>query len=79
MSMMPKEAPHRVVNDILDGLLNGVKGAGEAITSGLDSLPLGTNGPHRGVDKVLDGLTKAPEDIGEGISEALDLPLQAVK
>ena len=76
---MPSEAPHNVVDKIFDGLLNGIKGAGEAITSGLDSLPLGTNGPHRGVDKVLDGLTKAPEDIGEGISEALDLPLQAVK
>jgi len=49
---MPSEAPHRIADKILDGLLNGAKGAGEAIVAGVDSLPPGNKGPHRGVDAV---------------------------
>lgn len=75
---LPSEAPHRIADKIFDGLLNGVKGAGEAISSGLDALPLGDKGPHRGVDAVLDGVVKAPEDIGEGLCTALDKPLEAI-
>jgi len=76
---MPSEMPHRVADKIFDGLLEGAKGAGEAIASGFDSLPLGNKGPHRGVDDVLDGLIQAPQVIGEGIAKALDKPLEAVR
>jgi len=75
---MPQEAPHRIVDKILDGLLNGARGAGEAIAAGFDSLPLKAKGPHRGVDAVLDGVIQAPEDIGEGVCTALDKPLEAI-
>jgi hypothetical protein len=67
------------VDKILDGLLEGIKGAGEAIANGLDQAPLKSKGPHRGVDALLDGIVDTPKTLGQGIAAALDKPLEAVR
>lgn len=76
---MPSEYPHRIVDKIFDGLLEGIKGAGEAIANGIDQAPLKQKGPHRGIDALLDGLVDTPKTLGQGIATALDKPLEAVR
>jgi hypothetical protein len=68
--------PHRFVGDVLDGVLNSVKGLSESISSTLDKGPLGTRGPHRGVDAIVKGVITGVQSVGEGIATALDKPLR---
>ena len=75
---LPSEAPHRVVDKILDSLIEGIEGAGEAVASGIDQAPLKEKGPHRAVDALLDGVMETPKTLGEGIAKALDKPLEAI-
>lgn len=67
------KGPHRVIGDIVDGLVNGInglgtgvvnaiKGVGESVMGGLDK-PFtgvtGMQGPHRAIDKAAKGVIDA--------------------
>jgi len=71
--------PHRVVDDFLDGLVEGAKSLGETIASALDKGPLATKGVHRAIDRALDGWWSGLREYGEGLSKMLDHPAEAVK
>jgi len=75
---LPTEAPHKIVGQILDGVINSAEGVGDAIIQPLDKLPLGPNGPQAAVNDVLDGLSNGIQTVGNGISDALSSPLQAI-
>ena len=75
---LPTEAPHIVVGQIFDGVINGAEGLGQAIIDPLNKLPLGTNGPQEGLDDIIDGVLNGIKSVGNGISDALDLPLNLV-
>lgn len=68
--------PHRYVDEILDGILNSVKGLSESISTAVDRGPLGTRGPHRGVDAVVKGVITGIQSFGEGVATALDKPIK---
>jgi hypothetical protein len=68
--------PHRFVDEVLDGVLDSVKGLSESISSTLDKGPLGTRGPHRGVDAVVKGIITGLQSFGEGVATALDKPFK---
>jgi len=74
-----KEPPHRVVDKILDSLLEIPKNVSESISSALDKGPLAEKGPHRAVDSVVKAIPTAIQDLGEGVAKALDKPTEAVK
>lgn len=97
---MDRGAPHRAIDGALDGMAggakqvatsigSGLKGAGEAVMSGLDApikMAVDRDGPHRMLDDVLDGNVDAVvgaftqgvmgplQTVGEGIAKALDRP-----
>jgi len=77
---MPRaEAPHRVIDRLLDSALDALKGFGEGIASALDEPPKAVEGPegiHRIVDRVLDGIVEGVKTHGEGIARALDHPVE---
>jgi phage-related protein len=68
--------PHRYVDEVLDGVLNAVKGLSESISAAVDRGPLGTRGPHRGVDAIVKGAITGVQSLGEGVATALDKPLK---
>jgi len=76
---MAGKTPHRVVDEILDGLVEGGKSVGETIADALDKPPEAVNGPegiHRVGDEALDGILSALETGGEGVADALDQPVE---
>jgi len=76
---MPEKAPHRVIDEALDGLVEGGKSLGETIARALDRPPEAVDGPrgiHRVGDEFLDGLLSALKTEGEGIANALDEPVE---
>jgi hypothetical protein len=68
--------PHRYVDEVLDGILDSVKGLSESISAAIDKGPLGTRGPHRGVDAIVKGVITGLQSFGEGVATALDKPLR---
>lgn len=71
--------PHRLVNKVLDGLVEGIKNVGETVSSTLDKPPAEVGGPqgiHRILDRVLDGSVDAMMTGGEGICHGLDQPVE---
>jgi phage-related protein len=68
--------PHRYVGEVLDGILNSVKGLSESVSTAVDRGPLGTRGPHRGVDAIVKGVITGIQSFGEGVATALDKPIK---
>ncbi len=74
---IPEVMPHRLVDSIVDGLVSGIDGfgnaaisavqnAGKAVMSGLDkpfSAVTDREGPHRIIDRAADGATGAIRNI----------------
>jgi len=76
---MPERTPHRIVDEVLDGLVEGGRSVGETIARALDKPPEAVDGPrgiHRVGDEFLDGVLSALETEGEGIADALDEPVE---
>jgi len=76
---LPKEAPHRVIDKILDSFLEIPKNVSESISLALDKGPLGNKGPHRAIDAVVKSIASSVQSLGEGIASALDKPLETIK
>jgi hypothetical protein len=71
--------PHRVVDEVLDGIVRVPKELSESISSAIDKGPLGSTAPHRMADSVAKGIGTAIENLGEGVAQALDVPTKVVK
>ena len=84
--------PHRVVDNIADGLVDGanglgqsaasaIKGAGETVMRGLDG-PFtgitGKEGPHRVLDRFADGTIDAISHFGSNIIDSVKMQGEAV-
>ena len=77
--VMSMEYPHRVVDRVLDEVINKIEDLGEKGMSMLDRGPLGDLGPHRSIDDLIDGLLDAVKTFGEGAARALDKPLEFIE
>jgi len=77
---LPEAMPHRMVDNIADGLVsavdgfgnsavNAVKGAGKAVMGGLDkpfaALAAEREGPHRMADRLADGFVDGLTNFGK--------------
>jgi len=76
---LPDEAPHRMIDKLLDNVSSIRDSIGESLSGILDKLPLGTKGPHKAVSKVVSGVGEAQKTIGEGLAEGLDQPVEIAK
>lgn len=78
MNLRFERPPHRVVDEILDNLVEVPVDVVQNISRALDKGPLGTKGPHKAVEELFKGAGKVVKDAGETVSSVLDKPLELV-
>lgn len=69
--------PHRLVAGVLNGVIDGLKGAGASIMGGLDKPPTSLGGPqgvHHIPGRFADGVAESTRVGFEGMWKALDQP-----
>lgn len=74
--------PHSMVDNLLDGLVDGMQGVGKQVMSALDAplrdIGIPSPGPHRMMDRCVDGVWDGTQTMGEGVIRALNVPVEAL-